>query len=74
MFETLSSGEASVFEFEVAKVDEQTDFDSRGVEIVDDLRRLLSWQIGWASDGSPVWSSTVNLDRVGVIASPPCGK
>jgi len=37
MFEILASGEALVFEFWVAEVDEEADFDPGGIQIIDDL-------------------------------------
>jgi len=37
MFVVLASGEALVFKFRVAEVDEQADFDPGGVQIIDDL-------------------------------------
>jgi len=39
------SGKALVFEFWVAEIDQQSDFDSGGVEIVDDLRLTGCWAI-----------------------------
>ena len=41
MFEVFASGEALVFEFGVAEVDEQADFDAGGVQIIDDLRLVF---------------------------------
>ena len=37
MFEFLIPGEAFVFEFGASEVDEQANFDPRGVQIIDDL-------------------------------------
>ena len=38
----FASGKALVFEFWIAKVDEQADFDSSGVQIIDYLRLVFS--------------------------------